>query len=59
VAFAVTTGATNKEIAQQLGMTERTVKMHLGSIFQKLGVRDRVHLVLLLAKPTFEPVTRY
>jgi two-component system, NarL family, nitrate/nitrite response regulator NarL len=59
VALAVTTGATNKEIAQQLGMTERTVKMHLGSIFQKLGVRDRVHLVLLLAKPTFEPVTRH
>ena len=51
VALAVTTGASNKEIAQQLGMTERTVKMHLGAIFRKLGVRDRVHLVLYLARP--------
>jgi len=51
VALAVTSGATNKEIAQQLGLTERTVKMHLGSIFRKLGVRDRLHLVLLLTHP--------
>jgi len=51
VAFAVTTGASNKDIALQLGMTERTVKMHLGSVFKKLEVRDRVHLVLRLAQP--------
>lgn len=51
VAFAVTTGASNKDIALQLGMTERTVKMHLGSVFKKLRVRDRVHLVLCLAQP--------
>ena len=51
VALAVTTGASNKDIGLQLGMTERTVKMHLGSIFKKLRVRDRVHLVLCLAHP--------
>jgi two-component system, NarL family, nitrate/nitrite response regulator NarL len=51
VALAVTTGASNKEIAEQLGMTERTVKMHMGTLFRKLGVRDRVHLVLYLARP--------
>ena len=50
VALAVTTGASNKEIAQQLGLAERTVKMHLGAIFQKLNVRDRLHLVLCLAR---------
>lgn len=55
VALAVTTGASNKDIALQLGMTERTVKMHLGSIFRKLEVRDRVHLVLHLAQPGFAP----
>ena len=51
VALATTTGASNKEIAEQLGMTERTVKMHMGTIFRKLGVRDRVHLVLRLSRP--------
>jgi DNA-binding NarL/FixJ family response regulator len=51
VALAVTTGASNKDIALQLGMAERTVKMHLGSIFRKLEVRDRVHLVLYLSQP--------
>jgi DNA-binding NarL/FixJ family response regulator len=51
VALAVTTGASNKDIALQLGMTERTVKMHLGSAFKKLDVRDRMHLVLCLAQP--------
>ncbi|AGA31825.1 putative LuxR-family transcriptional regulator [Thioalkalivibrio nitratireducens DSM 14787] len=50
VALAVTTGASNKDIADQLSLTERTVKMHLGAIFKKLGVRDRVHLVLYLAR---------
>ena len=53
VALAVTTGASNKDIALQLGMAERTVKMHLGSIFRKLEVRDRIHLVLHLAQPDF------
>ena len=48
VARAVTTGASNKEIARQLGMTERTVKMHLGSVFKKLEVNDRMQLVLYL-----------
>lgn len=50
VALAVTTGASNKEIGRQLGLSESTVKMHLGNIFQKLDVRDRLHLVLYLAK---------
>jgi DNA-binding NarL/FixJ family response regulator len=50
VALAVTTGASNKEIARQLGLSERTVKMHLGAAFQKLGVDDRVQLVLCLMR---------
>ncbi|HSM26674.1 MAG TPA: helix-turn-helix transcriptional regulator, partial [Thioalkalivibrio sp.] len=45
--------------AQQLGMTERTVKMHLGSIFQKLGVRDRVHLVLQLTQSNQDSLPRH
>ncbi|MDG6774472.1 response regulator transcription factor [Thiomicrorhabdus sp. ZW0627] len=37
---------TNKEIAQSLDITERTVKAHLQNIFQKLTVKDRLSLVL-------------
>lgn len=48
VARAVAAGGSNKEVARQLGISERTVKAHLGSIFEKLAVRDRLHLVLLL-----------
>lgn len=50
VAQAVAAGASNKEVASRLGISERTVKAHLGSIFEKLGVRDRLHMVLLLAE---------
>jgi DNA-binding CsgD family transcriptional regulator len=34
-------GARNSDIASKLGITERTVKSHLGSIYQKLGVESR------------------
>jgi DNA-binding NarL/FixJ family response regulator len=34
-------GATNTEIAGELFVAEATVKTHVGSIFMKLGVRDR------------------
>ena len=46
VARAVAGGASNKEIARELGITERTVKAHTGAIFEKLGVRDRLQLSL-------------
>ncbi|MDR2093203.1 MAG: response regulator transcription factor [Azoarcus sp.] len=48
VAREVATGRSNKEIAASLGITERTVKAHMGAIFAKLGVRDRLQLVLRL-----------
>lgn len=34
-------GMANKAIARTLGITERTVKAHIGSIFQRIGVTDR------------------
>jgi two-component system, NarL family, nitrate/nitrite response regulator NarL len=49
VALAVTEGKTNKEIARDLGIVERTVKAHLAAIFDKLEVHDRLHLALRLA----------
>jgi DNA-binding CsgD family transcriptional regulator len=38
-------GARNSDIAATLGITERTVKAHLGSIYQKLGVTSRAAAV--------------
>jgi DNA-binding NarL/FixJ family response regulator len=46
VARAVAQGLSNKEVADRLFISERTVKAHLGATFEKLGVRDRVQLVL-------------
>lgn len=48
IALHVGGGYSNKIIAQRLGITERTVKAHLGSVFSKLGVRDRLQLALLV-----------
>lgn len=44
VARLVAGGASNKEVASQLSITERTVKAHLGAIFEKLSLRDRLQL---------------
>jgi DNA-binding NarL/FixJ family response regulator len=50
VARAVAEGQSNREVAEQLHISERTVKAHLGAVFEKLGLRDRVQLVLQLAQ---------
>lgn len=42
----VATGASNKEIAHQLFITEGTVKNHITNILGKLGVRDRTQAAL-------------
>jgi len=39
-------GATNPEIASGLCVAEATVKTHIGSIFTKLGVRDRAAAIV-------------
>lgn len=49
VARAVAAGASNKEVARELGITERTVKGHVGAILEKLGVRDRLQLALAVS----------
>jgi NarL family two-component system response regulator LiaR len=42
----VAEGLSNKEIADQLVMTERTVRSHVGSIFDKLHVANRTQAAL-------------
>ena len=49
IAALVGNGGSNKQIARQLDISERTVKAHLTEIFRKLGITDRLKLALLLA----------
>ena len=42
----VATGAVNKEIARELDLPETSVKMHVRSIFSKLGVRNRTEAAI-------------
>jgi len=48
VASTLARGSSNKEIARALGITERTVKAHVGAILDKLQVRDRLQLSLIV-----------
>lgn len=48
VATQVSEGLSNKEIARNLNITERTVKAHISASFVALGVKDRLQLALML-----------
>jgi DNA-binding NarL/FixJ family response regulator len=43
----VAAGLSNRQIAKALGITERTVKFHVTSIFNKLGAENRAQAVAL------------
>jgi len=50
VAAEVTGGHSNKQIADHLHITERTVKKHIGHILQKLALDDRLQIGLFFAR---------
>ena len=47
VLTCVCRGMSNKAIARELGLAEKTVKTHVGHILAKLGVTDRTQAALL------------
>ena len=47
VAVLIASGLSNKEVARKLGVTDGTVKIHVHSIFQKLGAKSRYSLISL------------
>jgi DNA-binding NarL/FixJ family response regulator len=50
VLVLVREGMANKQIARRLGISERTVKAHLTSCFQRIGVSDRTQAALWAAR---------
>lgn len=42
----VASGMANKQVGRKLGISERTVKAHLGWVFRQIGVADRTSAAL-------------
>ncbi|HTU97819.1 MAG TPA: response regulator transcription factor [Solirubrobacteraceae bacterium] len=53
----IAVGQSNKRIALELGVAEKTVKTHVGHLLAKLGVADRTQAALLAARRGLGPKT--
>ena len=58
----IASGRSNAEIAQDLYISDTTVKTHVKRVLMKLGLRDRIHAVIFgyesgLAQPGSKPTT--
>ena len=51
VALLVAGGLSNKEVAHELGISHGTVKVHVHSIFQKLGTKSWYSLIIPAGSP--------
>jgi two-component system, NarL family, nitrate/nitrite response regulator NarL len=49
----LTLGRTNKEIARNLDLTEKTIKYHMGRVMQKLSARNRTEAALRVREVAF------
>ncbi len=48
IALQVADGGTNKEVAARLFLSPKTVELHLGRVYRKLGIRSRTELARLM-----------
>ncbi|HWS32697.1 MAG TPA: LuxR C-terminal-related transcriptional regulator [Actinoplanes sp.] len=55
IATLVAGGATNREVAQELHLSPRTVDHHLRNVYTRLGVRSRTEMARLLARGQDQP----
>lgn len=53
VAQCVVRGISNKDVAEELEISEKTVEKHVSQIFRKLGFRSRAQLAVYVAKACF------
>jgi two-component system, NarL family, nitrate/nitrite response regulator NarL len=49
IAELVSQGATNKELAERLFISENTVKVHMKNILQKMELKNRQQLAVIAA----------
>jgi DNA-binding NarL/FixJ family response regulator len=59
VLMGVKRGLRNKEIAFELGLSEKTIKAYLGILYRKLGVTNRTQAVILLQEVLAETELAY
>ena len=55
---ALKQGLSNKLIARELNLSESTVKIHMRSLIQKFGAKNRTQVALLAIDPALEPKTK-
>jgi len=46
VLSCITKGCSNREIAEQLGIAEKTVRIHVSAVLEKMGARDRTQATI-------------
>ena len=55
IADLVAAGRTNREVAEQLVLSAKTIEAHLRNIYAKLGVRSRVELARTVERDAGPP----
>ena len=54
IARLVSEGMRNKEIGQEVGLSEGTIKIYLHRLYEKLGIQNRVELAMLSRNESFQ-----